>query len=98
MPFARISHMLIFCLLVDTQILILELSVKKKINSISLHKNLLQKALRKIFDYVKNEILLYLDCGDLHYRFSRVKCKGCGHEYILAFSCKRRQFCPSCAA
>nr|HID58179.1 hypothetical protein [Desulfobacterales bacterium] len=20
----------------------------------------------------------------------------CGHEYLLAFSCKRRHFCPSC--
>lgn len=46
--------------------------------------------------YVKKVILRYLDCGDLHCGFSRVKCKGCGHEYILAFSCKRRQFCPSC--
>jgi len=25
-----------------------------------------------------------------------VKCKDCGHEYLLAFSCKRRHFCPSC--
>ncbi|MFZ3116318.1 MAG: transposase zinc-binding domain-containing protein [Syntrophales bacterium] len=23
-------------------------------------------------------------------------CKDCGHEYLLAFSCKRRHFCPSC--
>jgi ribosomal protein S27E len=38
----------------------------------------------------------YLDCGDLHCGFARVKCKGCGHEYLLAFSCKRRHFCPSC--
>jgi len=27
---------------------------------------------------------------------ARVKCKDCGHEYLLAFSCKRRHFCPSC--
>ena len=38
----------------------------------------------------------YLDCGDLHFGFARVKCKDCGHEYLLAFSCKRRHFCPSC--
>ena len=25
-----------------------------------------------------------------------MKCKDCGHEYLLAFSCKRRHFCPSC--
>ncbi len=24
------------------------------------------------------------------------RCKQCGHEYLLAFSCKRRHFCPSC--
>jgi hypothetical protein len=38
----------------------------------------------------------YLDCGDLHFGFARVKCEDCGHEYLLAFSCKRRHFCPSC--
>ena len=25
-----------------------------------------------------------------------IKCEDCGHEYLLAFSCKRRHFCPSC--
>jgi hypothetical protein len=28
--------------------------------------------------------------------FARIKCEDCGHEYLLAFSCKRRHFCPSC--
>ncbi len=46
--------------------------------------------------YVMDVIHRYLDCGDLHCGFSRVKCEDCGHEYILAFSCKRRHFCPSC--
>jgi hypothetical protein len=41
-------------------------------------------------------IYRYLDCGDLHNGFARVRCGGCGHEYLLAFSCKRRHFCPSC--
>ena len=27
---------------------------------------------------------------------ARVKCEECGHEFLLAFSCKRRHFCPSC--
>jgi ribosomal protein S27E len=31
-----------------------------------------------------------------HLGFARVKCKDCGHEYLLAYSCKRRHFCPSC--
>jgi ribosomal protein S27E len=46
--------------------------------------------------YVEKVIYRYLDCGDLHNGFARVKCKDCGHEYLLAFSCKRRHFCPSC--
>jgi N-acetylglutamate synthase-like GNAT family acetyltransferase len=41
-------------------------------------------------------IYKYLDCGDLHLGFDRVRCEECGHEYLLAFSCKRRQFCSSC--
>ena len=41
-------------------------------------------------------IYKYLDCGDLHFGFARVRCEDCGHEYLLAFSCKRRYFCPSC--
>ena len=46
--------------------------------------------------YVMDVIFKYLDCGDLHCGFARVKCKDCGHEYLLGFSCKRRHFCPSC--
>jgi hypothetical protein len=46
--------------------------------------------------YVKRVIYRYLDCGILHNGFARVRCKDCGHEYLLAFSCKRRHFCPSC--
>jgi ribosomal protein S27E len=46
--------------------------------------------------YVKQVIYRYLDCGILHNGFARVRCEDCGHEYLLAFSCKRRHFCPSC--
>src|SRR3989339_124787 len=46
--------------------------------------------------YIEQVIYRYLDCGDLHNGFARVKCKDCGHEYLLAFSCKLRHFCPSC--
>jgi len=46
--------------------------------------------------YVKDVIYRYLDCGDLHLGFARVRCESCGHEYLLPFSCKRRHFCPSC--
>ena len=46
--------------------------------------------------YVMEVIDRYLECGDLHCGFARVKCEDCGHEYLLPFSCKRRHFCPSC--
>jgi hypothetical protein len=46
--------------------------------------------------YLQKVICRHLDCGDLHNGFARVKCKDCSHEYLLAFSCKRRHFCPSC--
>ncbi len=46
--------------------------------------------------YIMTVIYKYLDCGDFHMGFARVRCEDCGHEYLLAFSCKRRQFCPSC--
>ena len=38
----------------------------------------------------------FLDCGDLHKGFARVYCDQCGHDYLLAYSCKTRYFCPSC--
>ncbi len=40
----------------------------------------------------------YLSCGDLRNGFARVRCKDCSEEYLLAFSCKSRWFCPSCHA
>ncbi len=49
--------------------------------------------LRQIIPQVVNK---YLDCGDLERGFARVRCDHCKHEYLLAFSCKGRWFCPSC--
>ena len=46
--------------------------------------------------YLRSVIYRYLDCGILHNGFARIRCGECGHEYLLAFSCKRRHFCPSC--
>jgi hypothetical protein len=47
---------------------------------------------------VSKVIFQYLDCGILANGFARVRCPNCKHEYLLAFSCKRRHFCPSCHA
>ena len=38
----------------------------------------------------------FLDCGNLDRGFVRVRCDHCRHEYLLAFSCKSRWFCPTC--
>jgi hypothetical protein len=38
----------------------------------------------------------YLKCGDLQDGFARVRCPDCHHEYLLAYSCRGRWFCPSC--
>ncbi len=38
----------------------------------------------------------FLRCGDLAAGFTRFQCPDCGHERLLAFTCKRRHFCPAC--
>jgi hypothetical protein len=47
--------------------------------------------------YVQREFYDYLQCGILAHGFLRLGCDTCQHEMLLAFSCKRRGFCPSCA-
>lgn len=48
--------------------------------------------------YVTREFEDYLRCGRLEHGFLRVRCAACHHEKLVAFSCKRRGFCPSCGA
>jgi hypothetical protein len=48
--------------------------------------------------FVKDEFEAYLECGILAHGFLRVRCAECAHEKLVAFSCKRRGFCPSCGA
>jgi hypothetical protein len=38
----------------------------------------------------------FLKCGDPHHGFARARCTKCGHDFLVAFSCKKRRFCPSC--
>jgi hypothetical protein len=40
----------------------------------------------------------FLECGVLEHGFARIRCDACTHEYLLAFSCRCRYFCPSCHA
>ncbi|HIJ28946.1 MAG TPA: IS91 family transposase [Gammaproteobacteria bacterium] len=48
--------------------------------------------------HVQKEFDEYLKCGRLEHGFLRVQCSSCHHERLVAFSCKRRGFCPSCGA
>ena len=53
---------------------------------------------RSLPGYVVREFEDYLKCGRLEHGFLRVRCDSCHHEKLVAFSCKRRGFCPSCGA
>ena len=46
--------------------------------------------------YVKRSYA-YLQCGILAHGFVRLGCDTCPHQMLLAFSCKKRGFCPACA-
>ena len=48
--------------------------------------------------HVEKEFEEFLKCGRLEHGFLRVVCDDCKHEKLLAFSCKKRGFCPSCGA
>ena len=48
--------------------------------------------------YVTKEFAEYLKCGRLEHGFLRVRCDSCHDEKLVAFSCKKRGFCPSCGA
>jgi hypothetical protein len=49
-------------------------------------------------DFVNKEFEAYLRCGILAHGFLRAQCASCHHEMLVAFSCKKRGFCPSCGA
>jgi hypothetical protein len=46
--------------------------------------------------FVRRELREYLSCGILARGFARVHCTDCGKDGLVAFSCKKRGFCPSC--
>ena len=53
---------------------------------------------RSLPRHVQREFQDYLKCGRLEHGFLRVRCEGCHAEKLVAFSCERRGFCPSCGA
>jgi hypothetical protein len=46
--------------------------------------------------YIEQELRAFLRCGVLAHGFLRLHCDECGHDRLVAFSCKLRGFCPSC--
>ena len=48
--------------------------------------------------FIKDEFEAFLECGILAHGFLRLRCADCSHDKLVAFSCKRRSFCPSCGA
>ena len=47
--------------------------------------------------FIRAEFERYLRCGLLCHGFARVRCSTCHDELLVAFSCKNRGLCPSCA-
>jgi hypothetical protein len=45
--------------------------------------------------YVQREMRRFVKCGRLEHGFTRWRCKRCGHNMLVAFSCATR-ICPSC--
>jgi len=48
--------------------------------------------------FVVREVEAYLECGLLAHGLVHLQCRDCGEELVVALSCKRRGFCPSCVA
>ena len=46
----------------------------------------------------EREFRRYLECGILACGFCRARCPECGHDFLVAFSCKGRAVCLSCNA
>jgi len=53
---------------------------------------------KRLPNYIQQEFDDFLKCGRLEYGFLRLRCDSCKQEHLLAFSCKRRGFCPSFGA
>jgi hypothetical protein len=53
---------------------------------------------RGLPNYVERELRAYLACGIQAHGFLRARCRQCGKDLLVAFSCKKRGVCPSCNA
>ncbi len=53
---------------------------------------------RQLPIFIKDEFEKFLHCGIAEFGFVRTYCYQCKLSGIVAFSCKKRGFCPSCCA
>ena len=65
---------------------------------LSVYEDQFQRRHGALRSVVERVVPRYLDCGNPMNGFTRIRCPDCGHERLLAFSCKCRGFCPSCQA
>ena len=47
---------------------------------------------------VRPTVEAFLGCARLEGGFARIRCDSCAAEHLLAYSCRSRNFCPSCQA
>jgi len=62
------------------------------------YENLFQHRYGHLRPVVREVVERYLDCGNPMCGFARIRCSECGSEFLVTFSCKRRNSCPSCHA
>ena len=67
-------------------------------NLLSFYQHIDNEQEKDLPDFVKKEFEAFLKCGLLSHGFLRLQCESCKQEKLVAFSCKRRGFCPSCGA
>ena len=53
---------------------------------------------RPLPDYVEEEFDACLRCARMEEGFLRLRCVRCHAEKLVAFSCRKRGFCPACGA
>jgi len=70
-------------------------TIQQNLNSFLAHCEALEKP---VPNFVKDEFAAYLRCGILAHGFARIYCQECRFDRLLALSCKKRGFCPSCLA
>ena len=67
-------------------------------NLLSFYHQVEKEQEKQLPPFVKKEFEEFLKCGLLAHGFLRLQCESCKQEKLVAFSCKRRGFCPSCGA